>query len=67
MTSLIKSVTVSTTDIRNRLSNVEKNVKNNLKKITYSEVISSITSPPQHSKDNFVRNDNQSVCEQALT
>ena len=30
MTSLIKSVTVSTTDIRNRLSNVEKNVKNNI-------------------------------------
>ena len=67
MTSLIKSVTVSTTDIRKRLSNVEKNVKNNMKKKTYSEVISSITSPPQHSEDNSVHNDNQPVCEHVLT
>ena len=67
MTSLIKSVTISTTDIRKRLSNVEKNVKNNLKKKTYSEVISSVTSPPQNSEDNSVHNDSQPVCEQVLT
>ena len=42
-------------------------MKNNLKKKTYSEVISSITSPPQHSEDNSVLNDNQPVCEEVLT
>ncbi|XP_041355663.1 uncharacterized protein LOC121373211 [Gigantopelta aegis] len=50
MTDLIKSVTTSTTDIRKRLSNVEKDVKCDTKKTTYSEATISITKSPPKSQ-----------------